>query len=223
MALKLGTRHWLHNYCQVCSNDDPGLTSTSFTARSKLVPFVWVWENAVDFQETIEACEVKVGTYSQIWFAGNNGNIKCTLRRDDLFVTSPNLGSLIRNAPVICNHWPPPPAPLPPTNTPTGSVPFTDTYIRHFQTYFPQETLSPFGASIGCWDYLFVQIFRVTWPRLLPGPYMVKTSKNVLRNQEADDTETWYTASGTQVQSNVFKWWHWVDLFHFYDMVKYVT
>ena len=39
-----------------------------------------------------------------VWFAGNNGNIKCTLRRDDLFVTSPNLGSLIRNAPVICNH-----------------------------------------------------------------------------------------------------------------------
>ena len=41
---------------------------TYFTARSNLVPFVYVWENAeaVDFQETIEACEVKVGTYIQI-------------------------------------------------------------------------------------------------------------------------------------------------------------
>ena len=31
---------------------------------------------------------------------------------------------------------------------------------------------------------------------------MVKTFKNLLRNQEADDLETWYTASGTQVLPN---------------------
>ena len=53
-------------------------------------------------------------------------NIKCTLRRDDLILLfiSPNLGSLIRNAPVICNLWmPPPPTHTPPpTNTPTGMV-----------------------------------------------------------------------------------------------------
>ena len=31
-------------------------------------------------------------------------------------------------------------------------------------------------------------------------PYMVKNFKNLLlRNQEADDLETWYTASGTRV------------------------
>ena len=41
----------------------------------------------------------------------------------------------------------------------------------------------------------------------LQGPYKVKTFKNLLlRNQEADDLETWYTASGTQVRPNVFKW-----------------
>ena len=28
---------------------------------------------------------------------------------------------------------------------------------------------------------------------------MVKNLKNLLRNQEADDLETWYTASGTRV------------------------
>ena len=31
----------------------------------------------------------------------------------------------------------------------------------------------------------------------------------LLRNQEADDVETWYTASGTQVLPNLFNWWPW--------------
>ena len=30
---------------QVCSNDDPGLIATCFTARSNFVPFGFVWEN----------------------------------------------------------------------------------------------------------------------------------------------------------------------------------
>ena len=35
---------------------------------------------------------------------------------------------------------------------------------------------------------------------------MVKTFKNLLlRNQEADALETWYTALGTQVLPNLFK------------------
>ena len=68
MTLNLGMRHWLLEYYQVCSNDDPGLSLTYFTARSNLVPFVFLWENtkAVDFQEIVEACEVKTATYSQI-------------------------------------------------------------------------------------------------------------------------------------------------------------
>ena len=33
--------------------------------------------------------------------------------------------------------------------------------------------------------------------------YMVKTSK---KNQEADDLKTWYTAPGTQILPNLFKW-----------------
>ena len=45
-TLKLGMWHWLLEYYQICSNDDPGLTLTYFTARSNLVPFVFVWENA---------------------------------------------------------------------------------------------------------------------------------------------------------------------------------
>ena len=44
MTLKLGMLHWVFEYYQVCSNDDPGLTLTYFTARSNLVPYVFVWE-----------------------------------------------------------------------------------------------------------------------------------------------------------------------------------
>ena len=62
MTLKLGMQHWLLEYYHVCSNDDTGFTLTYFKARSNLVPFVF----CIDFLETIEACEVKVGTYSQI-------------------------------------------------------------------------------------------------------------------------------------------------------------
>ena len=34
----------MFKYNQVCSNDDPGLTMTYFTARSNLVPYAFVWE-----------------------------------------------------------------------------------------------------------------------------------------------------------------------------------
>ena len=44
MTLKLGVQHWVLEYYQVCSNDDPGLTMTYFTARSTLVPYAFVWE-----------------------------------------------------------------------------------------------------------------------------------------------------------------------------------
>ena len=44
--LQLGMQHWLLEYYQICSNDDAGFTLTYFTARSNLVPFVFVWENA---------------------------------------------------------------------------------------------------------------------------------------------------------------------------------
>ena len=42
-------------YYQVCSNDDPWMTMTYFTARSNLVLYAFVWEKGktVDFSETI--------------------------------------------------------------------------------------------------------------------------------------------------------------------------
>ena len=44
MTLKIDMQHRVLKYYQVCSNDDPGLTLTYFTARSNFVPFAFVWE-----------------------------------------------------------------------------------------------------------------------------------------------------------------------------------
>ena len=48
-------------------------------------------------------------------------------------------------------------------------------------------------------EWKFVQMVQVTWPIWPPCPYMVKILKNLLWNQTADDLESWYAASGTQV------------------------
>ena len=55
MTLKLGMHHRVLEYYQVCSNDDPGLTLTYFTARLNLVPYAFVWEKGktMDFSESI--------------------------------------------------------------------------------------------------------------------------------------------------------------------------
>ena len=68
MTLKLGMQHRVHEYYQVCSNDDPRLTLTYFTARSNLVPYAFVWEKGKtkDFSETIVVYDIKVGRCSQL-------------------------------------------------------------------------------------------------------------------------------------------------------------
>ena len=45
----------------VCSNDDPGVTLTYFTAKSNLVIYAFLWEKVktVDFSETIAASDLK--------------------------------------------------------------------------------------------------------------------------------------------------------------------
>ena len=51
---------------------------------------------------------------------------------------------------------------------------------------------------------------------------MVETLKNLLlRNQKADDHETWYAASGARVLPSLFKEWPKVDLDVFYGKVKF--
>ena len=64
MTLNLGMHHRVLKYYQVCSNDDPGLTLTYFTASSNLVPYAFVWEKdkTVDFLETIAVYDLKLAT-----------------------------------------------------------------------------------------------------------------------------------------------------------------
>ena len=64
MTLKLGMQHWVLKNYQVCSNDDSGLTLTYFTARSNLVPYVFVWEKGktMDFSETSVVYDLKLAT-----------------------------------------------------------------------------------------------------------------------------------------------------------------
>ena len=62
MTLKVGMQHWVLEYYQVCSNDDPGLILTYFTARSNLASYAFVWEKVktLDFSATNVAYDIKV-------------------------------------------------------------------------------------------------------------------------------------------------------------------
>ena len=57
-------QHRVLEYCQVCSNNDPGLTMTYFMARSNLVPYAFIWEKgkSMDFSETIAVYDLKLAT-----------------------------------------------------------------------------------------------------------------------------------------------------------------
>ena len=58
------------------------------------------------------------------------------------------------------------------------------------------------GASLGRGNESLYKC-QVTWPRWPPCPYMVKTFKNLLlQNQKSYDLETWHVALGTQVLQN---------------------
>ena len=58
MTLKLGMQYRMLEYYQVCSNGDPGLTLTYFTARSNLIPYAFEWEKGktTDFSDTFVVC-----------------------------------------------------------------------------------------------------------------------------------------------------------------------
>ena len=66
VTLKIGMQHRVLEYFQVCSNDDPKLTLTYFTARSNSIPYAFVWEKGkiMDFSETIVVYDIKVGRFS---------------------------------------------------------------------------------------------------------------------------------------------------------------
>ena len=67
ISTKLDMEHWGLQHTIVCSNDDPGVTVTYFTARSNLVASfsIGINENR-GFSETIDAYYLKVGRCRQL-------------------------------------------------------------------------------------------------------------------------------------------------------------
>ena len=65
---KLGMKHRGLLPIIVCSNDDPGVTLTYFTERSKFrnLGFCMGKSENSGFSQTIEACDLKVGRYRQL-------------------------------------------------------------------------------------------------------------------------------------------------------------
>ena len=64
MTLKLSMQHQLLEYYQFYSNDNPGLTLTFFMVRTNLLLYSSVWGHTltVDFQESIDVYDLKIGT-----------------------------------------------------------------------------------------------------------------------------------------------------------------
>ena len=92
---------------------------------------------------------------------------------------------------------------------------FSRKLLRHLEPNF-------IWKLIGAWEWKFLQMNRVIWPRWPPCPYMVETFKNLLlQNQLTDGLGTLYVALGTWVLPRMFKWWPWVDLDLFYSKIKY--
>ena len=64
----------------------------------------------------------------------------------------------------------------------------------------------------------------VHWPRWLPCPYMVKTFKNLLlQNQISPEALSLYKSSGTGDLPKLLKWWSYIDVWHFYGKVKFAS
>ena len=68
ISTKLGMKHWGLQPIIDCSNDDPGVTLTYFTAMSNLVTYAFVWEKVktVHLSETIAASYLKASRSSDL-------------------------------------------------------------------------------------------------------------------------------------------------------------
>ena len=100
--------------------------------------------------------------------------------------------------------------------------PLSSSLFKHLllRNHWANQSQISYGASMG-WERKFAQMALVTWPRWPPRTYMVKTLKNLLLNQKADDLETWYASAGARVLPSLLKWWSWVDLDLVYSKVKF--
>ena len=117
------------------------------------------------------------------------------------------------------------------------------TQIQHFKTSFPKTTrgqLKPnFVLSLhGILGWKVVQMFRVTWPRWLPGSYMVKVWK---KNPSSEPRSRWswnlvygfrYSSTIKFLQMKTLGWpcpflWHgqicFVMLLHGWKLIEHVV
>ena len=56
--LEVGMQHWVLEYYDIYTNDDPELTLTYFTARSNLVPYAFVWKKGKTMDFFIHCCSL---------------------------------------------------------------------------------------------------------------------------------------------------------------------
>ena len=111
MTLKLGMQHRVLEYYHICSNDDPGLTLSYFTASSNLVPYAFVWEKGkiIDFSETIVVYDLKLATDDQSDKKFLLTSKRCPLPRGYMHVSNHekkmNKIRLQRDFFETCNKW----------------------------------------------------------------------------------------------------------------------
>ena len=78
MTLKLGLQHLVHEYYQICSNDDPELTMAYFEGMSNSVPYTFVWEKG----KTVVVYDVKHFQTSFMGW-GNESEYKWLMSHDE--------------------------------------------------------------------------------------------------------------------------------------------
>ena len=64
--MKLGMKHQRPKPIIVCTNYDPGLTLTYFTAMSNFVHFIMENVTMMDSLEIIASCDLEFGLYSKL-------------------------------------------------------------------------------------------------------------------------------------------------------------
>ena len=98
-----------------------------------------------------------------------------------------------------------------------------------FQTTSPLEPLGQFCSNF-IWslprvgERKIAKMVAVSWPRWPPRPYMVKTFKNLLlQNQECLGAEPLWESSGTGGLPTLLKELSYVDVWPFYGKVKFAS
>ena len=94
----------------------------------------------------------------------------------------------------------------------------SDSVFSNFFSFWSQISC---GAAFGLGERRLVEMVPVTWPRWPPCPIYGENLSLLCCNRKADDLESWYATSSTQVLPSLFKWCPWFDLDLFYDKVKF--